>query len=317
MSEGMIWGNLLHLSHNMWEDREDPQVEHRSVRDHLLFDKSLWDDLLHRMAAAGMNLLLIDLGDGVRWESHPEIAVRDAWSRDDLKRELAKVRRMGIEPIPKLNFSAAHDTWLKEYSRMVSTRKYYEVCARLIEEAIDLFETPRFFHLGMDEETANHQRRYAYCVVRQHELYWHDFHFLVDQVEKRDVRAWIWSDHVWHHPEAFFQNVPRSVLQSNWYYGESFDVSGADPDDPYRDTEGPRAYLDLEAHGYDQIPTGSNHSNNVNFEKTVTFCRERIAPERLQGFLMAPWRSTLEAHRHHHEAAIEQVAHSKEAFTAS
>lgn len=32
----------------------------------------------------------------------------------------------------KLNFSAAHDQWLHDYSRMVSTPVYYKVCAEVI-----------------------------------------------------------------------------------------------------------------------------------------------------------------------------------------
>ncbi len=40
MSEDMIWVNLLYLSHNMWEDREDPQTDHGSDRHQLLFDES-------------------------------------------------------------------------------------------------------------------------------------------------------------------------------------------------------------------------------------------------------------------------------------
>ena len=141
-----VWGNLLHLSYNMWCDRDYPDArEYIVMQDHLRFDRSLWNDLVQQMAEVGMNLVAIDLGDGVRWESHPEIAVEGAWSREELKQELSRLRGLGLEPIPKLNFSTAHDAWMKEYSRMVSTPKYYEVCAHLIEEVIDLFDRPRLW----------------------------------------------------------------------------------------------------------------------------------------------------------------------------
>jgi hypothetical protein len=304
----LLWGNLLHLSFNMWEDRDDTQVQWRTYRDELQLDKPLWDDLTARMAEAGMNLLVLDLGDAVAYQSHPEIAVRQAWSPAQLRDELGRLRGLGLEPIPKLNFASTHDAWLKEYGRMVSTPRYYEVCADLIEEVCALFDRPRFFHLGMDEETCQHQRYYAYLVVRQHELYWHDFHYLCDQVERHGVRPWIWSDCIWHRAPTFVEQVSSAVLQSNWYYGLDF----PDPCSGEPDREGkvgmPDAYVTLDQYGYDQIPTASNHSTPHNFGRTVEWCRQHLAPERLLGFLTAPWRPTTEQYRDHHLAAIDQVA---------
>ncbi len=298
----LIWASLLHLSYNMWSDRQADWLEYVSAEPNLRFDQSLWDDLLKRMAEAGMNMVVLDLGDGVQYESHPEIAVQGAWSVAQLKQELAKARALGLEVIPKLNFSTCHDTWLGPYARMVSTDTYYKVCQDLIEEVIALFDQPRLFHLGMDEETAMHQEYYAYVVVRQFDLWWHDFYYLLDQVERCGSRAWVWSDYAWHHPEAFYQKMPRSVMQSNWYYGDDFgpDVVEA------------RTYAELEAHGYEQIPTGSNWSSDVNFGRTVSYCHEHVAPERLKGFMQSIWKPTLEACRERHMRAIGQVQQARE-----
>ena len=313
-SGNLIWANLLHLSYNMWEDHiPDPYIDEsyqcntcmdarlwaHGYRPNLTFDDDLWDDLLKAMASAGMNMVVMDLGDGVQYESHPEIAVNNAWTTVRLRKELRKMRTLGLEPIPKLNFATTHDAWLGEYSRMVSTRKYYEVCRDLIEEVVDLFGKPRFFHLGMDEETAAHQERsQKYMVVRKDEVWWGDFYFLIGEIEKNGVRPWIWSDYVWHHPDIFFKKMPGSVLQSNWYYGDDF---GAE-------NESVKYYDELDRHGYDQVPTGSNHSNPVNFELTVDFCKKAIDPDRLFGFIMAPWRPTLMPCSERHREAIGQVA---------
>lgn len=312
-----IWAGLLHLSYNMWEDNTPPGFESdlftgdtcreaylwaHKYHPNLTFDKGVWDRLLLHMSTSGMNLLVIDLGDGVRYESHPEIAVKGAWSTSQLKKEIKKIRNLGIEPIPKLNFSAGHKAWMGPYQRMFSTETYYRVCRDLINEVCDLFDHPRFFHLGMDEETAGHQRNSHYVVVRQGELWWHDFLFLVDQVEKRNVRPWIWSDYAWDHPDDFFKKMPKTVLQSNWYYGTQFENIDNPVNEKYV-----RLYDQLEAHGYDQIPTGSNHSNDLNFKKTVAYCEKVIAPERLKGFLQSVWRPTLPACEQTHLNAIDQV----------
>lgn len=289
-SDDKIWGCLLHLSYNFWVEYSSPSP-FRGYRPYLQMSESLWNDATQKMADEGLNLVIIDLGDGVRYESHPEIAVNNAWTVTRLRKELDRLRKMGLEPIPKLNFSAGHDIWLGKYSRMVSTDTYYEVCSDLIEEVADLFEKPRFFHLGMDEENAEDQKYLDYIVVRQHDLWWHDFYFFVQQVEKSGSRSWIWSDYMWHHPEDFFKKMPKSVLQSNWYYGESFD----DKLTPVK------AYLDLESYGYDQIPTGGFYKKNGEGEKnildTVKFCDSKIGQARLLGFLQTFWAPTTEDNR--------------------
>ena len=222
--KGVIWANLLHLSYNMWEDNMQEQYKGdcdcpcaseksiwwaRAYRPYLHFDEDVWNTLLNDMAAAGMNMVVIDLGDAVLYDSHPEIAIRNAWTPEKLRAELAKMRRLGLEPIPKLNFATSHDTWLGEYGRMVSTRKYYEVCRNLIHEVIDLFDTPRFFHLGMDEETAGHQGGWDHVVVRQRNLWWGDLYFYIGEVEKKNVRAWVWSDYAWRHLDTFLKKMPK------------------------------------------------------------------------------------------------------------
>jgi len=303
-SDDRIWACLLHISYNMWEGYIAPERERRGYRPFLRLEQDLWDTVLQKMSAGGLNMAVLDLGDGIQYQSHPEIAVKGAWSRDKLRAELTKMRKMGIEPIPKMNFSATHDTWLGPYARMVSTDRYYQVCRDLITEVIELFDRPRFFHLGMDEETANHQRLYKYVVIRQQDLWWHDFLFLADAVEDGGARPWIWSDYLWNHPDEFFQNMPKSVVQSNWYYGEKF---GAD-------VNYVQAYHQLEAHGYDQIPTGSNYSNPVNFGRTVEYCRDVISAPHLYGFLQTIWKPPTNEYRSDYLRGIEQVGEARRQF---
>src|SRR5665648_68972 len=148
-SPDMIWAYLLHLSYNEWEDNtplkykddnyqcttcQEAREWAHGFRSNLTFDDPVYDAVLKEMVATGMNMIVIDLGDGIQYESHPEIAANNAWTTSKLKTELAKIRKMGLEPIPKLNFATTHDAWLKDYSRMVSSDTYYAVCRDLIEE---------------------------------------------------------------------------------------------------------------------------------------------------------------------------------------
>ncbi len=74
----------MHLSFNMWEDhdrlKDDPDTNHK-VRvwdNNLRLSESLWNDSLNKMVADGLNMVVIDLGDAVKYKSHPEIAVKNA-----------------------------------------------------------------------------------------------------------------------------------------------------------------------------------------------------------------------------------------------
>jgi hypothetical protein len=243
-------------------------------------------------------MVVIDLGDAVKYKSHPEIAVKGAWTRDKLRKELARLRKLGLEAIPKLNFSTGHDAWLGVYARQVSTPIYYKVCANLIREVADLFERPRFFHIGYDEETAGNQTEYDLVVVRQHELWWHDFEFFLAQVRKQGCRPWMWSDYAWGNHDAFYKRVPRSVLQSNWWYW---------PDWNSRKLSAVRNFTELEKHKYDQIPTGANWVEPENFGKLVKYCTKRIDPKRLLGFLQTVWYPTVECYRKRHIEAVDVV----------
>ena len=304
------WSYLVHFGVNSWKDvpleTQDPGMEEkwltRCCADHVRFDEPSWRRLSDALAKAGCNQIVVDLAEIVVYPSHPELAVKGSWSVERLRAEIGRLRGMGFEVIPKMNFSACHDTWLKDYHRMVSTKKYYQVCEDLIKDAAEIFDHPRFFHLGYDEETASHQSKHLFAVCRQGELWWHDFLWFAKVTEKTGCRPWIWSDYIWNHKDEFLNRMPKSVLQSNWYYGAEFDTSKMK--NAYRvDT-----YDVLDKAGFDQVPTGSNFSCDTNFAGTVKYCDAHCKPELLKGYMMAPWTRTFAIHEEKSNEAIAQMA---------
>ena len=98
----MIKANLMHLSCNMWWDRrfrasDAPQRKDKFYEPRLRFDEGLWRDVITHMAEAGMNMVVIDVGDAVVCDSHPEIAVEGAWSANKVRQELDFCRRLGVD----------------------------------------------------------------------------------------------------------------------------------------------------------------------------------------------------------------------------
>ena len=293
---------LLHRGMNLWGEwraPNEPKVEgKRYTNDEICFSEDVWNRTIDHAKKRGFNMVVMDLGEFLSYPSHPELAVKGSWSADRMRAEVRRLRKMGLEPIPKLNFSASHHMWLKEYGRMLSTRPYYRVCADVLKDVSEIFECPRFIHLGFDEETPNNQKGRLVVCVRQNEMWWNDLLWFVRGVEKLGSRAWIFSDYGWHH-EGFAEKCPKSVLQSNWYYNE--DAQGYDLDSMI-DWFKPklRLFADLDKAGFDQVPCPSNWlspklkasgrtENSDCADEVVKFCRANISAERLKGFMMASW----------------------------
>ena len=311
-AKGFAWGFLLHLGANMWEDIPRPPapeggwpdylkgeaLEHAingrrlsGAKDYLRCDDAMWDAAVDEIVSQGLNQVVIDLGEGVVYPSHPELAVKGSWSVDKLRRALARLRTAGVEPVPKLNFSTCHDRWLGDYERMVSTPAYYKVVEDVIRDTCEMFDSPRLFHVGFDEEDYAHQQYYGYAVVRQGELWWHDLGFVIREVERNGARAWMWADKIWHDRTGFEKRMSRDVLMSNWYYLLDFDPPKTSELYPMV-----HAYEWLERAGFDQVPTSSSCTNYStdprSAQATADHAKRTIAPSRLKGFLQTSWQRT-------------------------
>ena len=296
-----IRGVLLHWGHNMWGEALPEDVKSiangRICNDHVKFNEALWRKLVDRLVLRKMNLVVIDLGEFPIYPSHPELAVDGSRTPDWIRGEVRRLRSLGIEAIPKLNVSTAHDAWLKDFGRMVTTQPYYKACRDIIKDTAEMFEHPRFLHIGYDEERVSHQK--GFVCIRTDEVWWHDFLFFVKTVEDAGMRPWMWSYYGWHHDD-FVSKCPKSVVHNNWYYDEEldgFDLAAMKPkasSRPYVEL-----FLKLDKAGFDQVPCSSNWcsptrrkaglKNDDCMAKMVKFCRANLSPEHLKGFLMAPW----------------------------
>ncbi len=291
----LMWAYLIHLGENMWNDREDISDTHWGTwedspkfRNHLICEDDIWDSVVEKLPQFGINTLVIDVGDGVKFDSHPELAIKGSWDKSKLEEKLSFARSIGLKVIPKLNFSACHDAWLKEYQKMLSTSTYYRVVQDVISETCEMFDGPEFFHLGMDEETWEHQREFTYATIRMRDLWWDDLYFYSDLCEKLGARPWVWSDKYWHHPDEFAEKMPRDILQSNWEYGGNYKQN----QDSSFQNHMVDAFAALDKLGFEQVPTGSNWSCRQNMELQVEACQQCISPDNLAGYMMAPWSLT-------------------------
>lgn len=285
----MIFAYFLQISNHMWEDKENSLpfwTAHDQWTDANECNIEVFDELVDFIAERKFNMLVLDIGDGVRLNSHPEIAAPDAWSIDYLKEKLAYIRSKGIEVIPKLNFSACHCVWQHEWRHRMLLPEYPQFCRDIIDEVIEIFDHPRFFHLGLDEETAAHQAKLSSIIVRNEGSLWKFAEVVFDECLKNGVRPWIFSDMYWHRPDEFVRHMPKEVLQSNWYYG-MWDYREDHNDFKYINT-----YLKLDELGYDQIPTMSAYTRFWNSDRGFRYLKDKLNPEHLLGYITIPWAHT-------------------------
>lgn len=291
-----IWAYLIHLGSNMWtkKGRVVSGIRHEedfTYKDKMFCQRETWRKVTDFLPSCGINTLVIDIGEGVRLDSHPEIAVEGAWSKDELRRELARLRSIGLTPIPKFNFSCGHSAWMGDYAFMVGTQAYYDFCRDVIEETIELFDTPEFFHLGLEEEDYGNQASNYIAVVRTPYKKMEDALFLFDVCRSHGVRPWIWADFAsYGGEEKFAEIVPKDVLISTWHYGF---VRDGLPAEKY--PESVRMMNTVAELGYGLVPATSTHWGfHLNAKETMLYCKKHIPAESLKGFMAAPWMLTID-----------------------
>ncbi len=298
---------LIHLSHGMWKKKDADIYES--------FEEAAWEAILPLLQEYGVDTILLDVGDAVEYKSHPEISIKNAWSRERVKKELARCRDMGITVIPKINFSAGHDIWLGRYERMLSTPEYYEVCRDLINEVYEMFEQPEYIHLGMDEEGDEHYYGDdALVLYRRKNLLFKDLRFLVDTVKETGATPWLWMDPLFVDTEKYKAEIGNDALLSPWYYYglypehfkpieeleehflatyEDFKSRGmtyAEEHPVYVEFREKILPLAADA-GYTYFPCASRYFESWNnADDMVRYFKEGMAEEKLIGFMTAPWK---------------------------
>ena len=302
-----IWGLMANLTTN-----------NGGKKDTIVFEDEAWEKILEACAKAKINTLLLEVGDGICYGSHPELEVKGAWTRQRAHAEVKKARDLGIEIIPKLNFSALHHSWLGEYSKMVSTATYYTVCRDLIHEVYEIFEHPQYIHLGMDEEDEIHVPAYNQLnVFRTGDLLWHDLQFLFDCVRETGATPWIWSDFLMNYPEVFREKIgTKDLLISPWYYNaireEHYSLFEEHPhpyyfgfgpyklmekikyveDDPYL-VKYRQVMLPAAKDGFKFVPCPSNvFDSPYCTQDLLEYFHDGAPEENILGYMTAPWKAT-------------------------
>lgn len=280
-----IYAYTIQLGNNMWYDKEEiPPEDPRYIYSRLPYrscfnkDREAFRMLVDFAKKEGFNTIIVHMGEGYMYKSHPEIALDGAWTEDELKQELSHIRELGMEPIPMLNFSAAHDMWLGKYERMVGTDVYKTVCLELIDEVCRLFDKPKYFHLGLDEETYDSQKYLDFATVRNRVVMKRDMSDFFDVLRKNGVTPWIFYDFYKVSKDDFLEVVGKDVLLS--------DVTIRYTDK--HNTE-PVEYAELIEKGYKIVPMVTHHLRVDIGTHVMPFLRKNIDKNAVVGVINFPF----------------------------
>ncbi len=307
----MMWTMLIHLGSNMWSK---PGEKKRFTQDTLPYHETMYCDkatfraIVDFLPECGINTLLIDMGEGVVLDSHPELAIEGSWSKEEFKAELDHIRSLGITPLPKFNFSCAHNAWMKNYSYMVSSKEYHDFCRDIITETIELFDKPKYFHLGLQDENAGNQEYFPVTIVRNAPTMIADANILFKTCLDNGVRPWMWLDttvtECFGGVESFFANVPKEVLISNLYGGNlSLDYPSVPNKDQqaskirmtpsaiYRNPEKVQLYHELDKRGYEHVPTCTTYFGiYASAAQAMNYCKNNLENQKnILGYIATPW----------------------------
>ncbi|MBA7499502.1 MAG: hypothetical protein GH144_01630 [Clostridia bacterium] len=212
--EGVIsvCGFLIHISHYdpTWckvKSREKP------------FDLDLGLEIIDTMSEVGLNLLVIDCADGVRYKSHPELARKYTVPMTHLEELVNRAQEKDIEVVPKLNFSQSrhhqHNDWFRPHNDLFDNDNYWRIAFEIIDEIIQVCRPRRYFHIGMDEDHDRAHSQYIEAILK-----------LQSGLKERGLRTIIWNDSshggkMLVHAEKSLvaeKKIPKDIVQVLWDY---------------------------------------------------------------------------------------------------
>ncbi len=216
----------------------------------LPFHKKLIDRIFSRFK---INNLLIEV-DNIKWKHDPTIALDWSMDQEDLKKDIAYANEHFIEVSPLLQ-SLGHCDWMfkngrnkdlaenpdRPYAYCPSNPRTYDYVLPFYDETVELFNHPRFVHIGHDEvQEPGGFPRHEECKKRSAEQIFVDDTLKVrEHLAKQGARVMMWGDMMLSKGDApdatnaespekakwIRDQLPKDVIVTDWHY------AAADPKD--------------------------------------------------------------------------------------
>jgi hypothetical protein len=239
------------------------QTQRRWIGVHLLAPGPEMLPLMKRgiteaLAPMGVNILVLEVNYGFQYQSHPELASENAWSKAQARELSACCRQNGIRLIPEFN-CLGHQSWAKttfpllvKYPELDETPqipkdnpniycrswcpsnpKANEIVFALLDELIDAFQSDAF-HVGMDEVFLIASEQCPRCKGKEPaELFAravNDLHHHL--VDRKKQTMLMWGDRLLDAKETGYgrweasdngtapaiDRIPKDIVLCDWHY---------------------------------------------------------------------------------------------------
>lgn len=281
----------LRIGSNMFDKpnaiyKRDP--EDGSYHDSVYFEKDTFYKITEAARDYGFDTVLLDLAEGIVYESHPELAIEGSMPRDQFKAELARLKGLGFTVLPKLDFSPQKNAWMGIYANRVGTEQYYKVCDDLTREVIELFEKPAYFHLGYESETFEDQQNNPVICRRHPSKRMADVNRLFDICREYGVRPWIWASpeimEAYGGEEEFVNGIGKDVVVTALTY-KLIAPHHIKENRPAPSIVMAKRLAEL---GYDQIPMASTWWRNASPDQLMWYYSSYVDNSGFKGMLCYP-----------------------------
>lgn len=216
--------------------RDYPRFSFRGV--HLLSSRDALQyigKLIERVLAPFKVNHIVLQTDKVAWKSHPEVVdPNNNMPPEDVRKlvEIAKRHHITVTPLvqspghlewafrDKRNLEFAEDPE-KPYCYCMSNPKSYEFIFSIMDEAIEIFGNPEFFHAGRDEfDMRGRMPRDEKCsAIGKERLYIQDTLRIYEHLKSKGCKMMMWGD-VLVRPgfRELIDEVPRDIIINDWHY---------------------------------------------------------------------------------------------------
>jgi hypothetical protein len=197
------------------------------------------DYVFRTMARQKLNKLVFIIGEGMQFDSHPELRAPQAWSKDEFRGLIDFAEDNYIEVIPLVtvlghaNWFAIRHPELKEPGHdpniaCVRLPETNQLIADVFDEVIELFQ-PKTFHIGMDEcwwKTLGlpEEERCPRCTGHWADIVAEQATFFRNYLAERGIRAMMWGDMLLpehnggapYHTAQALGRIPKDMIIANW-----------------------------------------------------------------------------------------------------
>ena len=197
------------------------------------FTRGYLEKWLKELARLGYDTVIWEVENNIRWETCPECASPDAFTKNEFREIIALCRGLGLEPIPLFQ-TIGHCEYVLKHRKY---RDFAETPGRIdqycpqnpdlpaflskwIDEYLEIFGPVKYFHLGADEAWSLGSCPKCGDYAARHSLsrlYIDHVNAVAAPLIRKGIKPIIWADMVLHHYEDI-DKLARDIVLFDWMY---------------------------------------------------------------------------------------------------